>query len=99
MCDGGNVRSVGLKFLLNEKYGHEAIACGRAANSAETIDFLCNWADYILVVTPAHMDNVPQKHLAKAFVYNIGEDRFGYAFHPELITLCDKLIQEHGMFV
>ena len=104
MCAGGNVRSVGLKYLLKYKYGHEALACGQDANSAETIDLLCNWADYIIVVDNEYIKFIPEKHRIndkgeqKMFCYNIGVDRFGYAFHPELLGGFDKMIIEHGIF-
>lgn len=98
MCSGGNVRSVGLKYLLKYKYGHEALACGQDANSAETIDMLCKWADYIIVMTDEYKKFVPETYKSKLLCYDVGPDRFGYAFHPELMGIADKLIQEHGLF-
>lgn len=98
MCAGGNVRSVGLKYLLKYQYGHEALACGQDANSAETIDMLCQWADYIIVVAEEYLKFIPEQHSNKLFCYNIGEDRFGYAFHPELLTIGNNLIIQHGLF-
>lgn len=98
MCAGANVRSIGLKYLLRYKYGHESLACGQDANSKETIEMLCNWADYIIVVEPDYIKFIPEKYQSKMFCYNIGIDRFGYAFHPELLDGFDKMIVEHGMF-
>lgn len=98
ICAGGNVRSVGLRYLLHYKYGHEVLACGQDANLPETIDMLCNWADYIIVVAEEYLPVVPEKYKNKLFLYNIGPDRFGYAFNPELLAISDKLIQEHGLF-
>lgn len=98
MCAGANVRSVALKYLLKYKYGHESLACGQDANSAETIDMLCNWADYVIVVTDEYAKFVPEKYKSKLFCYEIGEDRFGYAFHPELLSKADRLIETHGLF-
>lgn len=98
MCAGGNVRSVGLKYLLKYKYGHESLACGQDANSPETIEMLCNWADYIVVVTEEYTKFIPEKYHSKLFCYQIGEDRFGYAFHPELLSISDQLIVQHGFF-
>ncbi len=98
MCAGGNVRSVGLKYLLKYKYGHESLACGQDSNSAETIEMLCNWADYIIVVTNEYRKFSPEKDHNKMFCYDIGVDRFGYAFHPELLDGFDKMIVEHGVF-
>lgn len=98
MCAGGNVRSVALKYLLKYKYGHEALACGQDANSAETIDLLCNWADYVIVMTEEYEKFVPEKYKGKLLCYDVGVDRFGYAFHPELLGLSDRLIEIHGLF-
>lgn len=98
MCAGGLVRSAALKYILKYRYGHESLACGQDANSAETIEMLCNWADYILVVTQDYLKFVPEQYQNKTFCYEIGEDRFGYAFHPELIDIADKLIIQHGLF-
>lgn len=98
MCAGGNVRSVALKYLLKYKYGHEALACGQDANSAETINLLCNWADYVIVMTEEYAKFVPDKYKDKLLCYDVGPDRFGYAFHPELLAISDKLIEQHGIF-
>lgn len=51
-CFGGNVRSVGCKFVLHMKYGHDVLACGVDHNTPETIEMLCNWADYVIVMEP-----------------------------------------------
>jgi hypothetical protein len=97
MCAGGNVRSVALKYILKYKYGHECLACGQDANSPETIDMLCNWADYVIVVTENYKNFIPEKYHSKLLCYEIGIDRFGYAFHPELLDICDKIIINHGL--
>lgn len=98
MCAGGCVRSVALKYLLKYKYGHEALACGQDANNAETIEMLCNWADYVIVLTKDYEKFVPEKYKSKMLCYDVGVDRFGYAFHPELMMLCDELVQKGGIF-
>lgn len=98
MCAGGNVRSVALKYLLKYKYNHESLACGQDANSAETIELLCQWADYIIVVTQDYIKFIPDAYKHKLFCYEIGEDKYGYAFHPDLLQLSDQLIQQHGLF-
>jgi len=98
MCAGGNVRSVGMKYLLKYKYGHEALACGQDANSTETIDMLCSWADYVIVMTDDYAKFVPEKYKDKLLCYDVGEDRFGYAFHPELLQIIDRMIIERGLF-
>ena len=98
MCAGANVRSVGLKYLLKYKYGHEALACGQDANTIETRNMLCDWADYVIVVDKEYAPEVPEKYKDKLLIYDIGVDRFGYAFHPELLTIADQCIIQHGLF-
>ena len=104
VCAGGHVRSVGLKYLLTYKYGHEALACGQDANSTETISMLAEWADYIIVMQPCYAPFVPEKYHKKEsgerklFCYDVGEDRYGYAFHPELQKQLVGIIEQHGLF-
>lgn len=104
VCHGGNVRSVGLKFLLRYKYGHDAVALGTDGNSQEIKDILFGWADYIVLLEPSMEDVVEEEFKTKGdgsrklFCYNVGPDRFGYAFHPELISILDTKIKEHGLF-
>jgi predicted protein tyrosine phosphatase len=99
MCFGGNVRSVGLKFLLHAKYGHDAIACGHDYNTPETRNMLFEWADYIVVMTADFAQYVPDKYRYKTFCYDVGEDRYHNPFHPELQSQCDYMIQKHGLFL
>jgi len=104
MCAGGHVRSVGMRYLLTYKYGHEALDCGQDANSAESIDMLCNWADYVVVMTPEYAKFIPEKYHnkengeRKLFCYDVGDDVFGYAFHPALQEMLVEMIEKHGLF-
>lgn len=98
MCAGGNVRSVGLKFILRYKYGHESLACGQDANSSETIKMLSAWADYIIVLEPDYLKFVPSEFSSKTLCYNVGPDRFWYAFNPELLSILDEMIIKDGKF-
>lgn len=84
MCFGGNVRSVGLKSLLHTKYGHDAVACGHSFNTLETRKMLFAWADYIVVMMKGFEEYVPSEFRHKTFLYDVGEDRYGNPFHPEL---------------
>lgn len=105
MCAGGQVRSVGLKYRLTYHHGHEALACGQDSNSPETIEMLCEWADYIVVMTKEYEKFIPEKyHLKengerKLYCYDVGVDRYGYAFHPELQQMLEGMIQQHGLFL
>ena len=76
----------------------QALACGQDANTIETRNMLCDWADYVIVVDKEYAPEVPEKYKDKLLIYDIGVDRFGYAFHPELLTIADQCIIQHGLF-
>lgn len=93
MCRGGNVRSVTLAYLFKYKYNIDSLACGWERNSPETNEMLFEWADLIITVEPYILtEKIPNKYHYKAKVYDIGEDVWGLALHPELISKCDFCI-------
>lgn len=105
MCQGGNVRSVALKYLLH--YGGmklDALACGWESNTDNTRDMLFAWADYIIVMQPQFASRVPAAfHYQpggprKLFCYDVGQDRFGNPFHPELQQMLKGMISGHKLF-
>lgn len=44
VCDGGNVRSHALAYVLHDLKHHEAIPVGRLRVSAESMSHMCAWA-------------------------------------------------------
>ena len=94
MCQGGNSRSVGCAYLLKYEYGFDALACGWEKNSSETITMLCKWADWIMVMEPQFKDYVPVQYHGKIAVVDVGPDRWFNSLHPELLDLCNKLLQQ-----
>lgn len=104
LCQGGNVRSVGLKYILSYKYRHDVIPCGWESNTAETRKMLFEWADKIVIMQPQMKQYVPEEFYKdkngeqKIFCYDVGEDVFGYAFHPKLQAALNQLIEKHGLF-
>lgn len=104
LCRGGQVRSVGAKYILSYKYGHDVIACGWESNSESTRELLYQWADYIIIMESKFEQYVPDKYKfneageRKLFCYDVGEDRFGYAFHLELQKILDGMIKKHNLF-
>lgn len=105
MCQGGHVRSVGLKFLLRYTFGHDVIACGWEGNTEETRRMLFNWADAIVILQGVFISHVPPEFhnnpdgSRKLFCYDVGEDRFGTPFHPELQHMLLSMVQQHGLFL
>ncbi len=98
MCQGGQVRSVGLKFLLRYKYGHDVIACGYEANTPETLAMLFEWAEQIIILQPGFIEYVHKEYKWKTICYDVGPDNYGNPFHPGLQAILDGLITQHGFF-
>jgi hypothetical protein len=87
VCDGGNVRSHALAYVLHDLRGHEAIAVGRLRVSAETLLMLCRWADRIVLMQNCMMESIPDDFRGKVLVTDVGPDRFGIYIHPELLQM------------
>jgi predicted protein tyrosine phosphatase len=104
-CRGGHVRSVGLKYRLTYVYGHDVIACGHESNSEEVRRMLYEWADVIVIMESYMEEYIPKEfHITKdgkrkLFCYDVGEDRFGNPFHPELQAMLENMIQKHKLFI
>jgi predicted protein tyrosine phosphatase len=92
MCQGGNVRSVAIGYVLKYQYGIDAIACSWEANTQETRDMLCNWADSVIVMEASFAQYIPQKYHSKLQVMDVGPDMWGNSLHPQLIELIQKRI-------
>lgn len=85
VCDGGNVRSVALGFVLKWERGQESLAVGRIHVSEETMRMLCEWADTIVLAEPHMQESVPDEFSSKVVCWDIGPDRWGIYVHPELL--------------
>lgn len=87
VCDGGNVRSHALAFVLHDFHGVEAIPIGRLRVSPHTMDTMCLWADTIVLMQPHMIESIPIDHHHKVTCVDVGIDRFGIYVHPELLDL------------
>ncbi len=85
-CSGGQVRSVGCRYLLCDAWGmQKVLACGLDKNDAETLEMLFRWADVILVVGEQRLaDKIPAEHRAKMYHLDIGLDTYRNCFSREL---------------
>jgi hypothetical protein len=91
VCDGGNVRSHALAFILKYHYNQEAIAAGRIHLSPATMHLLSEWADKIILMQP-HMDeSIPRVFHDKIIVKDVGTDRWGIYVHPELLQIAQAI--------
>ena len=87
VCDGGNVRSAALAFVLKWELKQEAIAAGRLHLSPDTMAMLCDWASLIVLMQPHMIESIPEQFHAKVRVIDVGEDRFGVYVHPDLLPM------------
>lgn len=94
VCEGGNVRSHALAFLLHDKYQQEAVCCGWRRVSKETLDYFSEWADYIVVMQAEFSEKISAPYKAKVRVFDVGPDRFGIYVHPELLDMVTSVTKE-----
>ena len=92
MCEGGNVRSVGLGWALKCR-GQDALAIGWRFVSPETKDMLFKWADYIVVMQAKFKEYVPDEFLGKCRVVDVGEDNYGNPFHETLQNFVQQVAE------
>lgn len=85
VCDGGNVRSAALAYVLHDILGQEALAVGRQRVSASTLALLCRWADLIVIMQPHMQESIPVEFESKLRCVDVGVDRYGIWIHPELL--------------
>lgn len=86
VCDGGNVRSHAMAFILKHEHSHEAIAVGRLTASRETLGMLCEWADEIILMQPCMEASIENRFKEKLRCVDVGPDRYGIYIHPELLA-------------
>jgi hypothetical protein len=97
ICQGGNCRSVGAGFILKLKYGHDVLSCGWQLNSPGTVKMLIDWADRVVVLQRDFLHflrAVAHDIDSKAFIADVGEDRFGNPLHPELQELLAPMLDK-----
>ena len=86
MCRQGLVRSVALADVLKLHFEPvDVIPIGHFGNTDETKKMLFHWADYIVVMEHHYLKHVPDIHLDKTFVCEVGPDNYGSSKHPQLI--------------
>ena len=96
VCQRGNNRSAALAFILRDERGpNEVINYGpQGGVSDQTIDMLCEWADKIIVTTKEV--DVPEKFRIRRIFIDVGSDRWGVGFNPELLDLLRKGLDENS---
>lgn len=98
MCQVGTSRSVALGYVLKYTFGIDTLACGWGANTQETINMLCTWADRIIVVQSQFVEKVPVEFHPKVSVYDVGEDIWSSSTHPDLLKIFEGMIAQDPNF-
>lgn len=96
ICEGGACRSVALARMLKINR-HDAIAASWARNSAETLHMLGEWAELVVVMQPEMLDKISNSLRLKAEVCDVGKDRWGNPFAPDLMELCLAWMKKRGL--
>jgi galactitol-specific phosphotransferase system IIB component len=89
LCNHGNVRSVGLKYLIQRLYDHDVLAAGVEENTDETLAMLGNWADKIITLTP-----MAKEMFIESVLIDVGRDVWFNPFHHNLQHKLLKHIKE-----
>jgi len=91
ICENGNVRSVGLAYVLKTLFKHEAIAVGYKKVSVDTMRMLTEWADKIIVLTDEFEITTNPKFIR----FDVGKDIWFDAKHQGLVHRLYKELSKH----
>lgn len=95
VCQGGQVRSVGMKFALTYRFKvGQAIAVGVEANSPDFIKSLSEQVDLVIVMDRTLCKSMPEG--VKYIVCDVGPDNFGNPFHSDLQAKIDGWIIQNA---
>lgn len=91
MCRQGLVRSVALADVLKMHFRPvDVIPIGHFANSHQTIEMLCKWADRIVIMESHYKKHVPAEFHEKVLICDVGPDKDNPqgSKTPKLIKQC-----------
>ena len=94
VCSQGNIRSQALAYLLRSLYNYDVLACGVKGNSPYTVEYLCKWADRIIVLETEFKTMLLEKFHPKIVIYDVGKDLFHDAKNPELLHKLYKYLNK-----
>lgn len=87
VCNHGNVRSVGLAYLIKTVYKgeHDVLTAGVEENSPETLKMLWEWADGVVYLTPeAKQYFLTVDAGTKSVFIDVGDDTWHNPFDQRL---------------
>jgi predicted protein tyrosine phosphatase len=93
VCEGGNVRSVSMAFILKYEFHQDAVAFSHSRNKDGLLKLLADWADYIIVMEPKFADRF-EAWKGKVRVVDVGPDRWMNPLHKELCDFLSRVAQE-----
>lgn len=96
VCEGGNVRSVTLGYILKQERGLNALACSWRFNDSSTLEMLYNWADKIILMQSGWEDKIPLKWRPKTVVCDVGPDRWGRSLDSDLGNVIRSKLNENS---
>ena len=100
ICQGGLVRSGGLKYALTYRYkaGFDVLALGIEGNSVRRLRALTEQATHVVVMQAVLLDHLPDdiKHSGKVLLCEVGPDRYGSPLHPQLQLRIDNWVSAGG---
>ena len=94
VCQRGNNRSAALAYILRDERGpNEVLNYGpQGGVNDETINMLCTWANVIMVTTKEV--DVPEEYRDKRLFIDVGSDKWGIGFSPDLLALLRQKLNE-----
>lgn len=93
ICAAGNSRSAALAYLL-KGMGVEAIAVGADVHSSETLLTLSRWATHVVVMRDTILDRIPIELRDRAYLCDVGADRYFRGHSEELLDQCRAFIED-----
>lgn len=95
-CQGGKVRSVGTKYVLNDFYKIKSVlTCGLENTDPDTLETLFQWADIIIVsATPEVAALVPEQFQSKTVLFNVGPDTYHQYSNPKLQRQLQRFVAD-----
>lgn len=94
ICEGGNVRSVSLAYVLRYGFDQDSVALSHAKTPQKTLDMMCGWADYIVCMQPKFANRIKDKYIKKLRVVDVGDDRWMNPLHQDLTSFLMGIVTD-----
>lgn len=99
LCEHGNVRSVSVAYLFKTLFKADCIAYGAKSGNEQTMLYLSEWADKIVLADSTILGYLPSEVLKfephKLITFQLGEDIWHKPFHQGLMHKIYKSLAKH----